>query len=126
MTAPRFDRAPAAAGLSIQGFAGRGFRVDGETYEGLLLTPESAAHWAAPALADLVVAHIEPALACAPEFLILGTGRAMVFPPRALVAALEARGIGLEAMDSRAGARIWGLLRGEGRWIAAALMPLEK
>ena len=48
----------------------------------------------------------------------------MAFPPRAFVAALEARGIGVEAMDSRAAARTWGLLRGEGRWIAAALMPL--
>jgi uncharacterized protein len=27
-------------------------------------------------------------------------------------------------MDSRAAARTWGLLRGEERWIAAALMPL--
>ena len=48
----------------------------------------------------------------------------MAFPPRSLVDALEARGIGLEAMDSRAAARTWGMLRGEGRRIAAALMPL--
>ena len=48
----------------------------------------------------------------------------LAFPPRALREALEARGIGLEAMDSRAAARTWGLLRGEERWIAAALMPL--
>jgi len=27
-------------------------------------------------------------------------------------------------MDSRAAARAWAVLRGEGRWIAAALFPL--
>ena len=40
------------------------------------------------------------------------------------VDALEAEGIGVEAMDSRAAARAWGILRGEDRWIAAALLPL--
>jgi uncharacterized protein len=28
-------------------------------------------------------------------------------------------------MDSRAAARAWAVLRGEGRWIVAALYPLE-
>ena len=45
-------------------------------------------------------------------------------PPRAFVADLEARGIGVEAMDSRAAARAWGVLRAEERWIVAALLPL--
>ena len=126
MTAPRFERDPAAPGPRIQGFAGRGFRVDGETYGAVLLTPERAAAWDAPALAELTPDHVADLLALepAPEFLILGTGPAQAFPPRGFVAALEARGIGVEAMDSRAAARAWGMLRGEGRWIAAALMPL--
>jgi len=126
MTAPRFDRAPAGPGPLVQGFAGRGFRVDGATYDAVLLTPESATAWTPPALAELEPAHVAALLALepAPEFLILGTGPAQAFPPRAFVIALEARGIGVEAMDSRAAARAWGMLRGEGRWIAAALMPL--
>jgi uncharacterized protein len=126
VTAPRFDRSPAAAGPLVQGFAGRGFLVDGIVYQGVLLTPERAAAWRPLALAALEPADVEAALALdpGPEFLILGTGAAGAFPPRAFVAALEARGIGVEAMDSRAAARCWGLLRGEGRWIAAALMPL--
>jgi uncharacterized protein len=120
------ERAPAAPGPLVQGFAGRGFRVDGNVHEGLLLTPERAADWEAPALAALAEADVAPLLALAPlpEFILLGTGATLVFPPRDFVAALEARGIGVEAMDSRAAARAWGLLRGEGRWIAAALMPL--
>jgi uncharacterized protein len=115
-------------GPRVEGFAGLAFLVAGESFEALLLTPEAAGHWRPPPLAALDAACVEPLLALdpAPEFLLLGTGAALAFPPRAFVAALEARGIGVEAMDSRAAARTWGLLRGEGRWIAAALMPLEK
>jgi uncharacterized protein len=40
------------------------------------------------------------------------------------VKALDERGFAIEAMDSRAAARTWGVLRAEGRWIVAALMPL--
>ncbi len=120
------ERTAAAPGPLVQGFAGRGFRVGGVTYEGVLLTPEAASAWAAPALAALTEAAVAPLLALspAPEFILLGTGAASAFPSRAFVAALEERGIGVEAMDSRAAARTWGLLRGEGRWIAAALLPL--
>ena len=126
MTAPRFEAGPQAAGPRVQGFAGGRFLLDGEAFESVLLTPERAARWEAPALGQLDAAHVAALLALdpAPEFLILGTGAAQAFPPRAFVAALEARGVGVEAMDSRAAARIWGLLRGEGRWIVAALMPL--
>ncbi len=119
-------RTPPAPGPLVQGFAGRGFRIDGVTYEGALLTPEAAAAWAPPVLPALAEADIAPLLALrpAPEFILLGTGPTLSFPPRAFIASLEEQGIGVEAMDSRTAARTWGLLRGEGRWIAAALMPL--
>ena len=120
------ERAPAAPGPLVQGFAGRGFRVDGASFEAVLLTPEAASAWDSPALAALAEGDVAPLLALSPppEFILLGTGETLAFPPRAFTAALEERGIGVEAMDSRAAARAWGLLRGEGRWIAAALMPL--
>ena len=123
---PAFERDKPAAGPLVQGFSANGFLVDGRSYRGLLLTPERATEWVAPALAELGAEHVEPVLDLSPppEFLILGTGPAMAFAPRSLVRALEERGIGVEAMDSRAAARTWGLLRGEGRWIAAAIMPL--
>jgi uncharacterized protein len=119
----RMDREPKPEGPIVQGFAGAGFMVDGRVYRALLLTPQSADEWETP---ELSLAGLEPALALRPppEFLLLGTGASLAFPPRALVRALEARGIGVEAMDSRAAARTWSLLRVEGRWIAAALMPL--
>lgn len=123
----RFDRDPKASGPVVQGFTDRGFSVDGGIYEGLFLTPRRADEWKAPALAEMTLADLEPLLALepAPEFLLLGTGATMAFPPRALVRALEEQGIGIEPMDSRAAARTWGMLRSEERWIAAALMPLR-
>ncbi len=123
---PRWEQDSRAQGPIVQGFTARGFSVDGGIYEALLLTPERADGWIAPPLPELTLEHLQPLLSLepAPEFLIVGTGAAMAFPPRPLVRALEERGIGIEAMDSRAAARTWGMLRGEGRWIAAALMPL--
>ncbi|HST35100.1 MAG TPA: Mth938-like domain-containing protein [Allosphingosinicella sp.] len=123
-SSPGFERSPAGPGPLIQGFAGTGFRVDGEIYQAVLLTPERALAWTPPALAELGLADVEVALGAETEFLIIGTGPAQAFPPRAFVAALEGRGIGIEAMDSRAAARAWTMLRGEGRRIAAALLPL--
>ncbi|HEX8654809.1 MAG TPA: Mth938-like domain-containing protein [Allosphingosinicella sp.] len=124
--APRFERDAAASGPVVRGFAGGGFAVDGGVYRALLLTPESATEWDPPAIGELAPEHLADLLALdpAPEFVLLGTGPAMAFPPRALVKALEERGIGIEAMDSRAAARTWGMLRAEERWIAAAIMPL--
>jgi uncharacterized protein len=123
---PRFERDPAASGPVVRGFSEGGFSIDGGTYRALLLTPLTAREWNPPALAELSADHIGELLALdpAPEFLILGTGAGMGFPPRALVRAIEERGIGIEAMDSRAAARTWGMLRAEERWIAAAIMPL--
>ncbi|MEA3041691.1 MAG: hypothetical protein QOC65_1180 [Sphingomonadales bacterium] len=124
--APRFERDAAAAGPVVRGFAGGGFAVDGGVYRALLLTPERADEWEAPSIGDLALEHFAELLELdpAPEFLLLGTGSTLAFPPRALVRALEERGIGIEAMDSRAAARTWGMLRAEERWIAAAIMPL--
>jgi uncharacterized protein len=115
-----------AEGPVISGFSGRGFRVDDGVYEGLLITPVRAEGWSPPPIAELAEADLAPVLSLdpQPEFMLLGTGRTLVRPPRALVEALGVRGIGIEAMDSRAAARAWGVLRAELRWIAGALYPL--
>jgi uncharacterized protein len=105
----------------VTGFAGAGFRIDGQAVGGgVLLTPE----WWRPWDGELSEAALEPLVAIAPEFLLIGTGASLIRPPRQLVSALDARGIGVEPMDSRAAARAWAVLRAEDRWIAAALMPL--
>ncbi|WP_293882764.1 MTH938/NDUFAF3 family protein [Sphingomonas sp.] len=106
-------------GPLITGFAGRQIRIDGNPRPGgVILTPETAIDWDGD---DLAAAAN---LSTPPEFILLGTGATLVRPAPALVAAYEARGIGIEAMDTRAAARAWSLLRGEGRWISAALRAL--
>ncbi len=122
----RMERGQPVDGPLIRGFSGNGFRLDDVTVApALLLTPERAMDWTPPALASLTIAALEPALDPAPEFILIGTGAGLVRPPQSLVRALEARGIGVEAMDSRAAAKAWGVLRDEGRVIAAALYPLD-
>ncbi len=94
---------------------------------GLLLSPVRAMAWQdAPAPNALTVEALGGLfdLESPPEFLLLGTGSGLIQPPRSFVRTLEARGIGVEPMDSRAAARAWGVLRAEDRWIVAALLPL--
>ena len=123
---PRVSPEDLPSGPLVQGFSGGGFSVSGVVYHGLFLTPEQASEWSPPAsVAELALDHVEQLLALSPppEFLLLGTGARIAFPPRTFIRAVEARGLGVEVMDSRAAARTWGLLRGEERWIVAALMP---
>jgi uncharacterized protein len=120
----RMERESGASGPVVQGFSPGGFRVDGGVYPALLLTPQRADGWTPPALADLDTAALDALLIPGLEFVLIGTGATLVQPPRTLVRALEARGIWVEAMDSRAAARAWGVLRAEDRTIAAALYPL--
>jgi uncharacterized protein len=125
----RLDRDSAASGPLVQAFTGNGFRVDGAVYPaGIKLTPLSALEWAAPSVEKLQMQDLADVLSLnpRPEFLILGTGASLRRPDPVLVGLIETQGVGLEVMDSRAAARAWGVLRGEDRWIAAALMPLDQ
>jgi len=122
----RMEKDRTGEGPLISGFSGGGFRVDDNVYLGLLITPARADGWSPPPIAQLAEVDLAPLLALSPqpEFILLGTGNTLVRPPVALVSALGAKGIGVEAMDSRAAARAWGVLRAELRWIAGALYPL--
>lgn len=122
-------REPPVGGPLVTGFFPGGFKVREVRYAGgLLLTPDEARAWPAPPLDRLDEAGLAAILTRepGPEFLLLGTGASLHQPTRAFVRALEARGIGLAVMDSRAAARAWGVLRIEGRDIVAALMPLSR
>lgn len=128
----RIDRehgAERAGGPRITGFSGGGFKVEAGAFVGvyraLLIWPEGSAEWTPPPLEALAASDVAPLLLTPrPEFLLLGTGATMRRLPPAFVRGLEAQGLGVEAMDSRAAARAWGVLRGEGRWVAGALYPL--
>lgn len=123
----KIERDARGEGPVISGIVGRGFRVDDGVYEGLLISATRAEAWSPPPINRLAADDIAPLLASAPlpEFILLGTGSRLVRPPQSFVAALEARGVGVEMMDSRAAARAWGVLRAELRAIAGALYPLD-
>jgi uncharacterized protein len=107
-----------ASGPVVTGFSGSLILVDGVARaSGVILTPDAVFDWDGN---DLSAAITYPP----PEFILLGVGATLVRPSPAMIATYEARGIGIEAMDTRAAARVWTLLRSEGRWISAALQPL--
>lgn len=116
---------PPGGGPMVQGFGAGGFRVDGALYRAVLLTVASVAEWTPSPLPELTADALASLTDTQPEFILIGTGAMLVRPPLALTRAIEAAGIGLEPMDSRAAARAWGVLRGEGRQVAAALYPLD-
>jgi uncharacterized protein len=116
------------SGPVITGFSSRGFKVRESVFpRGLLIDPTGVIDWDAPAdigLLDIAMLGDLLAIDPAPEFLLLGTGARLIQPPRSFVRTLEECGIGVEAMDSRAAARAWGVLRQEERQIVGALLPL--
>ncbi|WP_230481936.1 Mth938-like domain-containing protein [Sphingomonas sp. Leaf21] len=121
----RITRDPTAPGPIVRGFAATGYRVGEIAYPALLLSPDWHEPWSPPPFEALTAEAVEPLIAELPEFLLLGTGATLRRAPARFVAALEARGLGVEVMDSRAAARSWGVLRSEGRKICAALYPLD-
>ena len=77
--------------------------------------------WTVDSLETLTDADFAALLRSDPEVVVLGTGNAHVIPPRDLMFAFARRGVGLEVMDTRAAARTFNVLAGEGRRVAAVL-----
>jgi len=77
--------------------------------------------WAEKPIDSLVAEDFAVLLDTAPEMIVLGTGPAHVLPSRELMFAFARRGVGFEVMDTRAAARTFNVLVGEGRQVAAVL-----
>lgn len=91
----------------------------------LLLMPEAPfALWAPERFEDLVASHFDEVLAAEPEVVLLGTGARQRFAHPRLTAALIARRIGVESMDTGAACRTYNILLTEGRRVLAALLPV--
>jgi len=83
---------------------------------------ELIADWAPRSLHALRIEHFAAAFAWQPEIILLGTGSSQHFPAREIYAAILARGIGFEAMDTGAACRTYNVLAGENRRVAAGLL----
>ncbi len=106
--------------LAIESYGPGFFRVGTHLLWGAtFVTPWHAGAWGG--LDDLA-----PALALAGKIdvLLLGLGADIAPVPRAFKQALEAVGIGVEPMNSPAACRTYNVLLGEGRRVAAALLPV--
>ncbi|MBC7738967.1 MAG: Mth938-like domain-containing protein [Candidatus Saccharibacteria bacterium] len=106
--------------LAIESYGPGFFRVGTHVLRGAcLVTPWNARAWGG--LED-VAAPLT--LVGRIDVLLVGTGREIAQVPTAFRTALEAQGIGVEIMNSPAAARTYNVLLGEGRRIAACLIPV--
>lgn len=103
------------------------FRIAGAVYgRPILILPEGVVDWVAPDPARLSPADLAAVLACVPkiEVVVFGSGRRAVFLAPVQRQALRAAGLAVEMMDTGAACRGFNVLLGEGRRVAAALIPL--
>lgn len=78
--------------------------------------------WGPERFRDLCIADLEPIVEDPPEVLIIGTGRLTAFPSTEVLAWLQQQPMGFECMDSRAAARTYNILVGEGRRVTVAML----
>jgi uncharacterized protein len=83
---------------------------------------ELVAEWTPKTVAELSAEHFTAAFAWQPEIILLGTGVRQQFPPREIYAAILAKGIGFEVMDTGAACRTYNVLVSEDRRAVAALL----
>ncbi len=88
-----------------------------------VLSPERCIEdFPARSLSEMDAAAIETVLSVKPTVVLIGTGTQQIMAPASVLAGFLARGVGLEAMDSRAAARTYNLLAGEGRRVAVIFL----
>lgn len=106
--------------VPITGYGPQFFRVGEQVIDGAaLVAPGLAAGWGG---LDDVAAVL--ALGTEIDVVLLGIGAEIAHPPQSFRTALEEAGIGLEVMSSPAACRTYNVLLGEGRRVAAALIPV--
>lgn len=89
----------------------------------LVVMPETPpVDWAPRSFEELAAEHFAQIEAAEPDVVILGTGPRQRFIHPRLIAALTARRIGVECMDSQAACRTYNILMSEGRRVALALI----
>ena len=105
---------------AIDGYGPGFFRVAGHVLRGAcLITPWDAGPWGG---FDDTAAPME--LAGRIDVLFVGTGSEIAHVPPEFRSVLEAAGFGVEVMNSPAACRTYNVLLGEGRRIAAAMLPV--
>lgn len=104
----------------VDGYGPGFFRIGGEIWRGpVVVLPSGVASWGG--YDDHAVLT---AAAAQVDVVFVGTGAEVAHLPGGFRAALEAAGIGVEAMASPAACRTYNVLLSEGRRVALALIPV--
>lgn len=114
----RIDGAPI-----IRGYGDDYFQVEGERFLAPLMLHQGkvTSPWGPEKPSELTLDDLQTMMAEPPEILILGMGMRIQFPSEEILAALRKYHIGVEYMDSRAAARTYNIIVGEGRTVSACL-----
>jgi len=114
--------------VPIDAYGNGGFRFAGLSHRGSLLVLPSGVHgWDPVAPADIDAAALAAVADQAEEIdtLLLGTGRGLVPLPADLRAGLREVGVGVDVMSTGAAIRIFNIMLGERRKVAAALIAVD-
>ncbi len=116
---------------AIEAYGAGGFKFAGMGHVGsILASPRGVMAIEARTLADLTIATFAPLFAeleAAPgsvEFLVIGLGEKMALLPPLLTKRLRGAGLRLEAMATGPAARVYNVLVGENRRVAALLLAV--
>lgn len=112
----------------IDGYGDGGFRFADMSHRGSLLCLPSGVHgWSVTEGEGIDVAALAPIVAEAGtfDFLVVGTGRSLVPLSAVAVAALREAGIRHEAMATGSALRMYNIMLGEDRRVAAAFVAVD-
>jgi len=113
---------------AVTAYGNGGFRFADMSHRGsILCLPSGVYAWEPVSAAELTLDHFERVLTeMKPHsVLLLGTGKAQLFPDAELTRAFAQAGIGLEPMSTGAAARTYNILLAEKRAIGAALIAVD-
>lgn len=112
---------------AIDAYGNGGFRFAGMSHKGSILSlPTGIYAWDVTAPGEITASVMSVILnqLKPPQFLLLGTGTAQVFPVPEIRKAFLDAGIGLDVMSTGAAARTYNVLLAERRPVAAALIAV--
>ena len=126
---PAIQPMPTPAGhlQQVQSYRAGGFTIGGTRHQGsVLVLPDVTRPWPAESPEQIALDTLAPILDAEPavEILVVGLGGRFAMVPAELRAALKARGIVVESMDTRAACRTFNVLLAEDRRVAAALIAI--
>lgn len=109
---------------TVQGHGPGWIAVNGQriSHSVVLSSTAEPTAWSCQRFEDLLPEHFEQLVALQPELVIFGSGQKLRFPHPATHAALMAKRIGLETMDTLAACRTYNILAQEGRRVVAVLL----